>query len=69
MDFFLDDTLYNHIQNEHKTTDEWPFDWPFHLLVNLAVGGNLGGRHGVDETVFPAVLGVDYIRVYNSINK
>jgi beta-glucanase (GH16 family) len=66
MDFFLDGTLYNHISNERKTTDEWPFDAPFHLLVNLAVGGNLGGRHGVDETVFPAVLEVDYIRVYKS---
>jgi beta-glucanase (GH16 family) len=67
MDFFLDNTLYNHIQNEHKTTAEWPFDSSFYLLVNLAVGGNLGGKKGVDTTVFPATLEVDYIRVYQSV--
>ncbi len=66
MDFLLDNTLYNHIQNEHKTTAEWPFDSPFYLIVNLAVGGNLGGKKGVDTTVFPAVLEVDYIRIYNN---
>jgi len=64
MDFFLDNHLYNHIQNEHKTTAEWPFDSPFHLLLNVAVGGNLGGKQGIDTTVFPATLEVDYIRVY-----
>lgn len=65
MDFFFDNTLYNHIQNEHKTTAEWPFDAPFYLLMNMAVGGNLGGKQGIDSTVFPAVLEVDYIRVYS----
>lgn len=67
MDFLLDNVVYNSIPNEHKTTAEWPFDTPFYLLVNLAVGGNLGGREGVDETVFPAALEVDYIRVYNQV--
>jgi beta-glucanase (GH16 family) len=66
MDFFLDNTLYNHIQNEHKTTAEWPFDSPFFLLMNIAVGGNLGGKEGIDESVFPATMEVDYIRVYKS---
>jgi beta-glucanase (GH16 family) len=67
MDFFLDDTLYNHIENEHKTTAEWPFDSPFYLLLNIAVGGNLGGKHGVDNTVFPGTMEVDYIRVYTVV--
>ena len=66
MDFLMDGTLFNHIQNEHKTTAEWPFDSPFYLLVNMAVGGNLGGKQGVDTTIFPGVFEVDYIRVYNS---
>lgn len=66
MDFFLDNVRYNQIENEGKTTAEWPFDKPFYILVNLAVGGNLGGKKGVDESVFPAVMEVDYIRVYNS---
>jgi beta-glucanase (GH16 family) len=68
MDFFLDHQLYNHIQNEHKTTAEWPFDSPFYLLMNIAVGGNLGGKKGVDSTVFPAAMEVDYIRVYKPTN-
>jgi beta-glucanase (GH16 family) len=69
MDFFVDNTLYNHIENEHKTIDEWPFDNPFYILLNIAVGGNLGGQKGIDESVFPAALEVDYIRVYSQIKK
>jgi beta-glucanase (GH16 family) len=65
MDFLLDGKLFNHIQNEHKTVSEWPFDSPFFLIMNVAVGGNLGGKKGIDITVFPATLEVDYIRVYN----
>ena len=68
MDFLLDGKLFNHIQNEHKTVAEWPFDSPFFLIMNLAVGGNLGGKKGVDTTVFPATLEVDYIRVYKPVN-
>ena len=64
MDFFLDNTLFNHIENEHKTVAEWPFDAPFYLLLNIAVGGNLGGQKGIDPSVFPAAMEVDYIRVY-----
>lgn len=68
MDFLLDGTLYNHIENEHKTKAEWPFDDPFYLLVNIAVGGNLGGQKGVDTTVFPGVMEIDYIRAYDFQN-
>jgi len=64
IDFFLDNALYNHFPNEHKTTAEWPFDSPFYLLLNIAVGGNLGGKEGVDQTIFPATMEVDYVRVY-----
>lgn len=67
MSFFLDNELFYSIQNEHKTTAEWPFDSPFYLLLNIAVGGNLGGKEGVDTTVFPATMEVDYVRVYNQV--
>jgi beta-glucanase (GH16 family) len=66
MNFYLDNTLYNHFGNERKTTAEWPFDSPFFLILNLAVGGNWGGKEGVDKTVFPAAMEVDYVRVYKS---
>ena len=50
--------------NEHKTNAEWPFDKPFHLLLNVAVGGFCGGQKGVDDTIFPNRMLVDYVRVY-----
>lgn len=64
IDFMLDHQVYYTVSNEHKTNAEWPFDHPFYLLLNIAVGGNLGGMKGVDELVFPAVMEVDYVRVY-----
>lgn len=42
----------------------WPFDQRFHLLLNIAVGGNWGGQQGVDETIWPQSMTVDYVRVY-----
>nr|WP_256260840.1 glycoside hydrolase family 16 protein [Shewanella sp. NIFS-20-20] len=44
-----------------------PFNHPFHLLLNLAVGGGWAGTvndTGVDSAVFPQVLSIDYVRVY-----
>ncbi len=64
MDFLLDGKVYNHITNEHKTTDEWPFDQKFHLKINVAIGGGLGGKKGIDDRVFPQQMLVDYVRVY-----
>lgn len=64
IDFYVDDQLYNSFANEHLTNAEWPFDSPFFLILNVAVGGNWGGKKGVDDSVFPAVMEVDYVRVY-----
>jgi len=64
--FWLDGKAYYQFLNEHKTKNEWPFDDPFYLIINIAVGGTLGGKHGVDETVFPAVMDVDYVRVFKN---
>ncbi|NLS14057.1 glycoside hydrolase family 16 protein [Vibrio sp. SM6] len=44
-----------------------PFDQRFHLLLNLAVGGSWSGNtnnKGVDASMFPQALEVDYVRVY-----
>lgn len=64
IDFLMDNKVYNHIVNEHKTANEWPFDQPFFLILNLAIGGNWGGKYGVDDSIFPAVFEVDYVRVF-----
>ncbi|MEH6453617.1 MAG: glycoside hydrolase family 16 protein [Psychromonas sp.] len=44
-----------------------PFDQKFHLLLNLAVGGSWSSNandKGIDASVFPQTLAVDYVRVY-----
>ncbi|WP_238946718.1 family 16 glycosylhydrolase [Seongchinamella unica] len=44
---------------------DWPFDHPFHLIMNLAVGGHWGRAGGpIDQSVFPATMEVDYVRVF-----
>lgn len=49
-----------------------PFNERFHLLLNLAVGGAWAANtneKGIDESVFPQTMEVDYVRVYEcSIN-
>ena len=42
----------------------WPYDKKFHMLLNIAVGGNWGGAQGVDDTIFPATMEIDYVRYY-----
>ncbi|MEA1887097.1 MAG: family 16 glycosylhydrolase [Bacteroidota bacterium] len=44
--------------------DNWPFYKPFYFLFNIAVGGTYGGVEGVDDSIFPAVMEIDYARVY-----
>jgi len=65
---FVDGTRYFTFENERLTSAQadwrqWPFDTDFKLLVNLAVGGNWGGQKGVDESIWPQRLELDYIRV------
>lgn len=46
---------------------QWPFDKPFHMILNLAVGGTWGGAKGVDDSIWPQRMEIDYIRVYKAI--
>lgn len=64
IDFFVDDKKFFQFRNEHKSVAEWPFDSPFYLILNVAVGGNLGGKQGIDATIFPATYDIDYVRVF-----
>lgn len=50
--------------NPNGGSSTWPYDKKFHLLMNIAVGGNWGGAQGVDDTIFPATMEIDYVRVY-----
>lgn len=61
---FVDDQLYFTFKNEGTGYKAWPFNKRFHLLLNVAVGGNWGGQKGVDDSIFPQSMVVDYVRVY-----
>ena len=62
--FFVDDKKYLAFVNEKKTFAEWPFDQRLHLLLNIAVGGDWGGQKGIDDSIFPQKMLIDYVRVY-----
>ncbi len=66
IEWFIDDKKYFEFQNEEKTFKEWPFDQPFHLILNLAVGGTWGGEKGVDDSIWPQRMEIDYVRVYQN---
>jgi len=67
--WYVNDRQYFKFSNERLSNPaadykQWPFDKPFHLLLNLAVGGNWGGAEGVDDSIWPQRMEVDYVRVY-----
>ncbi|MBN2795612.1 MAG: glycoside hydrolase family 16 protein [Clostridia bacterium] len=68
--FYVDDKLYFVYKPYNlvncPTEAEWPFDQRFHLLLNIAVGGDWGGAKGVDDSIFPQEMVVDYVRVYQA---
>jgi hypothetical protein len=39
--------------------------------MNIAVGGNWGGQRGIDDSIWPQTMEIDYVRVYQAeeINK
>ena len=47
-----------------KTEDNWPFDKPHFFILNIAVGGTWGGAQGIDNSIFPQTMEIDYVRVY-----
>jgi beta-glucanase (GH16 family) len=60
----VDGKVYFRFGNEHTGYEAWPFDNKMYLLLNIAVGGSWGGQQGVDDSVFPQRMEVDYVRVY-----
>ena len=64
IDIFLDGKRYFTVSNDGSGFEAWPFDQRFHLLMNIAVGGNWGGAQGIDDSIFPQRMEIDYVRVY-----
>lgn len=61
---YVDGIHYFTFENNGEGFESWPFDQPFHIILNLAIGGGLGGQKGVDDSLFPHVYEIDYVRVY-----
>lgn len=60
----VDGKVFFSFANEHKGYEYWPFDNKMFLILNIAIGGNWGGQKGVDDTIFPIRMEIDYVRVY-----
>jgi beta-glucanase (GH16 family) len=61
---YVDSQLYNTFRNEGTGFKTWPFDKRFHIILNVAVGGTFGGANGIDDSIFPRSMVIDYVRVY-----
>ncbi|MCR8561460.1 glycoside hydrolase family 16 protein [Mucilaginibacter sp. BJC16-A38] len=66
---YYDGVLVYSFANGGTGSATWPFDKPFHILLNLAIGGDWGGTKGVDDTIFPVAMQVDYVHYYNMVTK
>lgn len=68
--FYVDDIIqFIYRPNEKFDMPDythWPFDRKFHLVINIAVGGFWGGVKGVDDSIFPQKMEIDYVRVYQA---
>lgn len=62
--WLVDGNFYFVYNNPNTGTDAWPFLKNFFLILNIAIGGNWGGVQGVDDSIFPQSMLIDYVRVY-----
>ena len=66
IDIFVDDTHYFTYVNEGTGWNVWPYDHAYNLILNVAVGGAWGrSGGGIDDSIFPQRMLVDYARVYS----
>lgn len=61
---YVDDKKQLSYDNRGLGRDDWPYDDPFYVIFNLAWGGDWGGAQGIDESVLPITMEIDYIRVF-----
>jgi len=67
MEFYVDEQRYFTFRNDDQESDTWPFDQPFYIILSMAVGGGWVGEPDA-TSIFPAVMEVDYVRVYQDMN-
>lgn len=67
IELLFDNKVIFTFKKKGETSVTWPFDQEFYLIMNVAVGGSWGGTWGIDESVFPTCMEVDYVRYYQKI--
>ena len=72
IELYLDDQLLNETDlsitlNPTDKGPKNPFKQPAYMLLNLALGGNRGGS--LANTAFPSRYEIDYVRVYEQVDK
>ena len=61
--WFVDETLYYTYSNT-SSWSTWPYNHDFFIILNIAIGGTWGGQQGIDDSIFPVQMEVEYVRVY-----
>jgi beta-glucanase (GH16 family) len=64
IDVLVDGNKFFTFANDGTGWQSWPFDRRFNIILNLAIGGSWGGVKGVDNSIFPVRMEVDYVRLY-----
>lgn len=64
--WYVDSILYQTADIKGGINNTGAFQLPFFILLNMAVGGNWPGV--VYDSVLPASMYVDYVRVYKQVN-
>lgn len=67
IEYYLDtpDNVYlTFAPGDTSNASVWPFDSEMYLILNVAVGGDWGGMHGVDDSIFPCEMEIDYVRIF-----
>lgn len=59
----VDSTNYFTYSNSYGP-QAWPYHKDFFMIMNIAIGGNWGGQQGVDASILPQQMLIDYVRVY-----
>lgn len=64
--WFVDGVFYHAANTTNFINDTEEFHHDFFIILNMAIGGNWPG-FDVNNSAFPAVMNVDYVRVYEEI--
>ena len=64
--WLVDDVKYFSLTKKELAPQNWPFNEKFHIILNCAVGGDWPGKPDA-ATIFPQVMEVDYVRVYQDV--